>query len=597
MAKSVSYELYIFEKTKWRLDSTGDGTQRQHMVEKAKLLEGQGEGSGACVMREMVDEDGFTSEAAIYKTPDLKVPLPGRSAGGGGKKSTPRAAATPMGRDLDDDPDIGNRKGPSATNPADDSIGDTVRVIIMAFALAVLLAMPLAYMVNRGLVYASIRFQAIGPAEVNQYSAGTFVALLAINFLIFLYRSRRKIARGLVGEGSKGKGKPKGAAKDRKKKKRKEKESKPVNRGSMFGDGGAASLDEEEPYEFDTEIPEVDEAAAKAAEEAAAPADKGKDKESDKDKDKAEKQAAKVAPEVKQKTEDLFLKFVTASLKEAAGQMKQIDRMTKFGLLLYFSGAGEIVGQASRLPAADIATMLQQHMRKLGYSAEKTAGFINNLNEYMLDERNAAMFKMGRQTMAKWVARKKGAEKINAALEEWQKPKGQSARAGNRFVAILFTDIVGSTALTQKLGNEGAQEVVRTHNNFVRAAIQQYAGTEIKHTGDGIMATFGSSISAARASIMIQNEVKREVAADADFPLRICIGLNAGEPIHEDNDIFGTPVQLAARILAKAEGDQIYCSEVVLQQCQGQGLAFSSAGKFPMKGFDQPIEVFELTSR
>jgi class 3 adenylate cyclase len=486
---------------------------------------------------------------------------------------------------VDDDPDVSDRKGPSTSNPADGSIGTTVRVIMMAFTLSVLLTIPLAYMVNRGLQYASIRFDVMGREQVVQYSAGAFAALLAINFLAFLYRSRRKIARELVGENGRGQAKNKGATKDDKKEKKKNKQAETFNRDSTSGDGDADPPDKEEPHEFNTETAGADETAA--AEEA--------DKDEDSPNDKADQQATTITPEVKQKTEDLFLKFVNASLEEAAGQIKQIDRMAKFGLLLYFSGAGEVIGQASRLPAADIATMLQLHMRKLGYSAEKTARFINNLNEYMLDERSAAMFKMGRQSMAQWVARKKGTETIKSALEEWQKPKGQTAGARERFVAILFTDIVGSTALTVKLGNEGAQAVVRTHNNFVRAALQQYAGTEIKHTGDGIMATFGSSISAARASIMIQNEVKREVAADASFPLRICIGLNAGEPIHEDNDIFGTPVQLAARILAKAQGDQIYCSEIVLQQCQG--LTFSSAGKFSMKGFDQPIEVFELVSR
>ena len=76
MAKSVSYELYILEKTRWRLDSTGDGTQRQHMIEKAKLLPGQGGATGACVMCEIVEEDGLTWETAVYKRSASRDQLP-----------------------------------------------------------------------------------------------------------------------------------------------------------------------------------------------------------------------------------------------------------------------------------------------------------------------------------------------------------------------------------------------------------------------------------------------------------------------------------------------------------------------------------------
>ena len=101
------------------------------------------------------------------------------------------------------------------------------------------------------------------------------------------------------------------------------------------------------------------------------------------------------------------------------------------------------------------------------------------------------------------------------------------------------------------------------------------------------MASFGSAVSAVEASLAIQREM-------AGGEVRVRIGLNAGEPIAEDDDLFGTAVQLAARITDRAEPGQILVSRVVADLCAGKGFEFTSAGDASMKGFDEPVALFEV---
>jgi class 3 adenylate cyclase/pimeloyl-ACP methyl ester carboxylesterase len=158
---------------------------------------------------------------------------------------------------------------------------------------------------------------------------------------------------------------------------------------------------------------------------------------------------------------------------------------------------------------------------------------------------------------------------------------------------ILFTDMESSTPLTGRLGDEGAQELVRAHNRIVRDALHRHAGAEIKHTGDGIMASFGSATAGLECAIDIQKAVAAR-NQDAATPFRVCIALNAGEPVEEEADLFGTSVQLAARIRDRAEPGQILVSNVVRELVAGKAFLFSDMGAADLKGFDEPVRLFEL---
>ncbi len=157
-------------------------------------------------------------------------------------------------------------------------------------------------------------------------------------------------------------------------------------------------------------------------------------------------------------------------------------------------------------------------------------------------------------------------------------------------VAILFTDITDSTALTQHLGDARAQELVHAHNDIVREALGANGGTEIKHTGDGIMASFSTASSALECAIGIQ----RAVALRCDEHLSVHAGINAGEPVVEDADLFGTAVQLARRLCDTAQPGQVLVSDVVRQLAAGKGYLFADIGEVIPKGFDEAVRLYEL---
>ena len=156
---------------------------------------------------------------------------------------------------------------------------------------------------------------------------------------------------------------------------------------------------------------------------------------------------------------------------------------------------------------------------------------------------------------------------------------------------VLFTDIVDSTSLTQTLGDEVAMELLRVHDTVVRDALKASNGREVKHTGDGIMAAFVSAAAAVRCAAQIQRELTRRAQEQNNHPIRVRIGGAAGEPVERDNDIFGSTVQLAARLCSHAEPQQIVVSSVVAELCIGKGLMFRPLGEVMLKGFDRPVQV------
>jgi len=190
-------------------------------------------------------------------------------------------------------------------------------------------------------------------------------------------------------------------------------------------------------------------------------------------------------------------------------------------------------------------------------------------------------------------------EPLITAIEEFLLgAEGPRARpkVGEGLQTILFTDMEGSTTLTQRLGDAGAQEVLRTHNRIIRDALNMHGGTETKHTGDGVMVSFPFASRAIACAVAIQRRFASHNESNPD-PIRVRIGLNAGEPVAEDEDLFGTAVQLAARICAHAEPGQILASNVVQELAAGKGFAFTDRGEATLKGFDEPVRLYEVRWR
>jgi class 3 adenylate cyclase len=176
-------------------------------------------------------------------------------------------------------------------------------------------------------------------------------------------------------------------------------------------------------------------------------------------------------------------------------------------------------------------------------------------------------------------------------------------RSGSAFRAVLFTDLVGHTEMMSRLGDERGREVLREHERITREVLAANGGTEVKTMGDGFMASFGSVTKAVECAIALQramDEWNATERAQQAAPLRVRVGLNAGEPIEEDgpdgrSDLFGATVILASRIAAKAEGGEILVADTVRGLCSGKGFLFADRGEFVAKGFEEPVRVYEVS--
>lgn len=162
------------------------------------------------------------------------------------------------------------------------------------------------------------------------------------------------------------------------------------------------------------------------------------------------------------------------------------------------------------------------------------------------------------------------------------------------FRAIMFTDLKDSTLMTTLHGDAKALHLLHVNNALTRNSLKSHRGREIKHTGDGIMASFASVPDAVECAIAIQKAFTAYNQEHSETPLYLRIGLSAGEPIEDHGDLFGKTVQLAARLCAHAEPAQILMDQVVLDQWSGKQLPFSDMGAVTPKGFDHAIRVYQV---
>jgi len=226
---------------------------------------------------------------------------------------------------------------------------------------------------------------------------------------------------------------------------------------------------------------------------------------------------------------------------------------------------------------------------------------------------------------------------VNAFLDEDADtrrvlPATEVAAEQGTLRTVLWTDLVGHTEMMYRLGDERGREVLREHEAITREVLKQHAGTEVKTMGDGFMASFGSVTKAVECAVALQRAfdarnsggVDRGVGVEQLPPLRpnsrrhpaqlqplrasesgqlpveplnVRVGLNAGEPIEEDGDLFGATVILASRIAARAEGGEILVADTVRGLCSGKGFLFADRGEFTAKGFEDPVRVYEVSWR
>jgi class 3 adenylate cyclase len=159
-------------------------------------------------------------------------------------------------------------------------------------------------------------------------------------------------------------------------------------------------------------------------------------------------------------------------------------------------------------------------------------------------------------------------------------------------LSIVATDIVGSTAIAETLGDQGWLQVLRAHNHAVREQLTSHHGTEVKQSGDGFLATFRSARDAVRAAVAIRQAIGKLDLPDETPPLRLRIGVHAGELEHDGHDVYGVNVSTACRIASVAEPDEILVSGVVRELAASTSdLSFGTGREVQLAGRAYPIKV------
>ncbi len=609
MARHIHFEVHVQQAGRWSIHAQFGAAQREKAIEEAKKIEKTPGFDAVKVVKETYDSDiGNHQDTTIYRGPKgaeehkgFRDIGSGKADGGGGGGGDWSMSRGDDDDDYYDDDDDAPKKRRAASNANSITATATAVVIKMLMLALVSLLVSGGFAVAFSWYFSGkmlFGYKISGTVEANAIFL-VFVAsflltasTLAVTYLRNIRLKGRQASGGMpVQQG--GSGTSVASILDR--------------AASALGQPPANTI------EVDTEKPEgtigdwreqakAEEAARGETDDAANQrlreelendeTKRGVTLEADKYGGGQEPQPMLDAAGEKQKA--YMMKFLGQLLDVTGQDKKKLDNFTKFGINLFLAGACESLSSKRDLDPSTRSRILADSVQVMGFKKSHAASFADRYEEYLLqDSRYMSMFQAGRNAMANHLTdNASGPSHLKTALEDWNKPKPKEAQA--RVVAVLFTDIAGSTALTQELGDAGAQEVVRAHNKIVRENLTRYHGREVKHTGDGMMCSFDQPTNAVEASIEIQKETIQLRGSNPALPLKLKIGINAGEPIAEDNDLFGTTVQLAARIVDKAQADQIFVSETVRGICTGKGISFKSAGGFAMKGFDGDVNLYEV---
>ena len=287
-----------------------------------------------------------------------------------------------------------------------------------------------------------------------------------------------------------------------------------------------------------------------------------------------------------------FLDTIVESIKASH---PNVDAYNRFGLNLYIAGACDYLVQTYSLTQEERGALTSQALEVIGTPSEQAQQLIDKLDTYRKEERYRTMIAAGLGAIRSHISGEADPRHaFGGVMKQWNTPQTQKLSASQ--VTIVFTDMINSTGTTQELGDAVAQGIIRAHNTIVRDALALHRGKEVKHTGDGIMATFDNALDAVKASLEIQKKAKEHTDKWPKLPLHLRIGMNSGEPIVEENDYFGTTVQIAARVCACSRVGQVWLSESTKDLIPSFAeLLFIDEGKQDLKGVTEDINLFQAS--
>lgn len=574
-ARRVSFELYALTQGRWQYHASFSGAQRDQAVEAARQLDAEGFVDAVCVVRESFDSTSNTSsESVVYQGGRKKAPPP-TSAAPAPKEGAPARLPVPdvgaSGESVrprrDPPPEIDIDRIEIDTPPPADSgvVASAFKLAfaaIIAFGVGVLAALAASY----GTVFL-VRLGFDGLRDwLGTLQAATFVVVSLLVFLPMFTRIMRAFR-----------------AQERTTAERNEEASPAPRHGRPRPPAASPIAPARDP---DVRPPEPD-----AIEEEAAPADPPPGPET--------------AGQLSGGQEAVGRELARLSEEAQRRFGLDIEAYPRFGLILFMGGMSEVLCHAAGLKPQQATAALTLQIERLGANRRMAAGFAANIDEYLLKPRNFAMYDAGRSAATARLASPMADIGLEGAMRAWQAPSSEpppalaagvadGAGQTDGFVAVLFTDIVDSTKGQQDNGDDWAYSVKRAHDDIVREALNRFGGRRIKHLGDGIMATFPSAIRAVDGACAMQKGFAHFSRAVPKMAFGVRIGIAAGEPIHEKGDVFGTPVNLAARMMGKAGAGEIAVSQTVHDLCQGKGKRFEAMGHVTLKGFETPQPVYKV---
>ncbi len=158
----------------------------------------------------------------------------------------------------------------------------------------------------------------------------------------------------------------------------------------------------------------------------------------------------------------------------------------------------------------------------------------------------------------------------------------------SRLAAILFTDVVGSTAITARSEADGMR-VLDRHRDLVRTCVERYHGRLIHAPGDESLSVFDSALDAAHCALSLRETL------EGDAGLRLTMGIHLGETVYRGPEVFGDGVNIAARVRALAEPEEILISGEVAQAIRNHPeLETSPRGEHKFKNVGRPVSVYAL---
>ncbi len=587
MAGGQSYEVSIFVRNHWEIQSRFRGSQKDMAIENARSTERARPGTPVKVVQESYNTNtGRSVEIVVYKTPKSVIDAH--------QKAKMARMKNRHGGGNNDYLDL-------LPDPFDKPAKPKGSMTLMGMVFMILLASSgmsaVATLLFSLLLPRLSTFMGIGNAIGKEGLFGIFMIffILTAGVMIGVYRSRLVLAKDPDSDKAKKaykdalyKKEDKKTADDAKAKEdekskdqgENEKEGKTDDKPKADEEGEVFPLEDDEKGE-ETEDSLIDK-AIEAHEEAEL-----EEISFDDDEDTAEEAGDSEAYKI------TMMNFLTAALKSIAAK-GNLDNFSRFGINLFIAGAVEMIAAKGSLSQTASQEILEAAVKVLGTKQVQAEKFSRSFESYLLNSRYLEMVDSGRQSMSTFMdGDLNGAEGLAPALEEWINPP-EAEQAGKGPLAVMFTDIVGSTDMTVALGDHAAQHMVRTHNRIVRTALTNYYGREIKHTGDGIMASFSDVINAVHAAIEIQKRTIGNNHASPDQAFNLRIGIEAGEPIAEENDLFGVTVQMAARLCAACEVDQILIAQEVYKATEGTDIVVQPMPPRKMKGFAEAVPLWAV---